>query len=93
MCRVSPQYRLSSPPATDTSNPFPAALQDTLSAYHYLIDSLRIPPSNIILSGDSAGGYAAIAFLRYISEFETELEIPLPSVCYLRSPLIQPGAN
>lgn len=90
---LSPQYRLSSLPATDTSNPFPAALQDTLSAYHYLIDSLKIPPGNIILSGDSAGGHAAIAFLRYLSDFGTELKIPAPSACYLWSPLIRPGAN
>lgn len=90
---LSPQYRLSSLPPTETSNPFPAALQDTLSAYHYLIDTLKIPPRNIILSGDSAGGHAAITFLRYLSEFGTELKIPSPSTCYLWSPLIQPGAS
>jgi acetyl esterase/lipase len=64
----APQYRVSTLPANKTSNPFPAALQDSLSAYLYLIKTLKISPKNIIIGGDSAGGNLAIAILRYISE-------------------------
>ncbi|KAF2843921.1 alpha/beta-hydrolase [Plenodomus tracheiphilus IPT5] len=87
---LCPQYRLSRLPASDASNPFPAALQDTLSSYYYLVETMRVPPRNIILSGDSAGGHNAIAFLRYLSEFGSELQLPVPSACCLWSPLIQP---
>jgi len=51
-----PQYRLSTLPASATSNPFPAGLQDSLTAYLYLVNDLAIAPKHIILSGDSAGG-------------------------------------
>ncbi|TPX40663.1 hypothetical protein SeMB42_g00993 [Synchytrium endobioticum] len=36
--------------------PFPAAWTDGLSAYRYLLESINIPASNIVISGDSAGG-------------------------------------
>lgn len=58
------EYRLSSSPG----HRFPAALQDALSAYLYLILDLHIYPSRIVLSGDSAGGNLALGLLRYISE-------------------------
>jgi acetyl esterase/lipase len=41
-------------------NPYPAALDDTINAFHYLIDQ-GIEPSKIIIAGDSAGGGLAIA--------------------------------
>jgi acetyl esterase/lipase len=81
-----PQYRLSTLPASKTSNPFPAALQDCLSAYLYLVNTLKISPKNIIIGGDSAGANAAIAILRYISEYGADLDIPAPSAALLWSP-------
>ncbi|ORY10974.1 Alpha/Beta hydrolase protein [Clohesyomyces aquaticus] len=81
-----PQYRLSTLPASATSNPFPAALQDALTGYVYLINELKISPKNIILSGDSAGGNASIALLRYLSEHGSDLNIPSPSAAWLWSP-------
>lgn len=86
-----PQYRLSTLPASATSNPFPAALQDSLTAYLYLLHDLHIAPSNIILSGDSAGGNAAISLLRYISEFGPGLRLPNPAAALLWSPWIDPA--
>jgi acetyl esterase/lipase len=84
-----PQYRLSTLPVSTTSNPFPAALQDTLTSYLYLTHTVKISPRNIILSGDSAGGNAALALLRYISE-HPELSIPTPSAAWLWSPWLSP---
>jgi monoterpene epsilon-lactone hydrolase len=49
-----PEYRLA------PEFPFPAALDDALSAYQYLVNK-GIPAKNIILMGDSAGGGLAIA--------------------------------
>lgn len=75
-----PDYRLSSNP----KGHFPAALQDSISAYFYLLDE-GVPPSRIAISGDSAGGNLTIALLRYISEMKT-LNIPSPATALLWSP-------
>ncbi|WP_405363395.1 alpha/beta hydrolase [Kitasatospora sp. NBC_00085] len=45
----SPDYRLA------PEHPFPAAIEDTLSAYRALLDSGE-DPSTIVFAGDSAGG-------------------------------------
>lgn len=79
-------YRL----ATNPHGRFPAALQDALSAYHYLTEELSIPASRIILSGDSAGGHVVICMLRYLAENETSL--PAPRGALLWSPAIDLAA-
>ena len=48
---IAPCYRL----ATVPENTFPAALQDILAAYDFVI-SQGYKPSNITIAGDSAGG-------------------------------------
>ena len=58
-----PDYRLSS----TKGNRFPAALQDSLTAYLFLLDQ-GVPRANIILSGDSAGANLAIGLLRFFSQ-------------------------
>lgn len=88
---LMPQYRISTLPASAHSNPFPAALQDSLTAYLYLLHDLHIAPSDIILSGDSAGANAAIALLRYITEFGTKSNLPNPAAALLWSPWIDPS--
>lgn len=88
---LKPQYRISTLPASKTSNPFPAALQDSLTAYLYLLNDLHISPSNIILSGDSAGANASISLLRYITEYGEQLSLPNPSAALLWSPWVDPS--
>lgn len=88
---LMPQYRVSTLPASRTSNPFPAALQDSLTAYLYLLNDLHISPSDIILSGDSAGANASISLLRYITEFGASLSLPNPSAALLWSPWVDPS--
>lgn len=77
-----PQYRLSSYPG----NRYPAAFQDAVTAYAHLVFDLRIPPSDIVLSGDSAGGNLALALLRYIT-MHKEL-LPEPAGVLLWSPWV-----
>ena len=72
-------YRLSCHPNCE----FPAALQDAVSAYSYLL-SLAIPASHIIIVGDSAGGNLAIGLLRYIADNPDRL--PHPRAALLGSP-------
>jgi acetyl esterase/lipase len=44
-------------------NPYPAALEDSVTAYKWLIDKEGINPQNIVISGDSAGGGLTAATL------------------------------
>ena len=43
-------------------NTFPAAVDDAVAAYHYMLEQ-GITPGNIMISGDSAGGGLAVATL------------------------------
>ncbi|KAK6071129.1 alpha beta hydrolase fold-3 domain containing protein [Seiridium cupressi] len=85
----APQYRLS---GYGGQNPFPAALQDSLTSYLYLLNTLDLPPDNIIISGDSAGGTLAISLIRYIEEFGPQLGIPRPLGAVFVSPWVEPGS-
>ncbi|KAI1827465.1 alpha/beta hydrolase fold-3 domain-containing protein [Xylaria intraflava] len=85
-----PQYRLSSRPTAAT---FPAALQDVLTSYLYLVRTLGIPASNITISGDSAGGNLAIVLLRYLAEYGPELGIPQPKNAIIMAPWTAPAKS
>lgn len=80
----TPQYRLSS----GDRGYFPAPLQDAVTAYLHLTRTQRIPASQIILSGDSAGANLALALLRYIQEHGAELDMALPAAVGLWSPWV-----
>ncbi|KAK8109746.1 hypothetical protein PG999_007883 [Apiospora kogelbergensis] len=69
-------YRLASNP----DGQFPAALQDALAAYYYLLHNRSIPASQIILSGDSAGAH--------IPSMAKTLASPAPRGALLFSPAI-----
>lgn len=81
------QYRLS---GLGGLNPFPAALQDALSSYVFLLDTLQIPPAQIILGGDSAGANLAVSLLRYLHEFGSVIHKPNPKCAILLSPWVEP---
>ncbi|CAN8104827.1 unnamed protein product [Discula destructiva] len=81
------QYRLS---GYRGLNPFPAALQDALSAYVFLLHDLKIPATQIVVSGDSAGGNLATALLRYLHDFGSATGLPNPKCAVLFSPWVAP---
>jgi monoterpene epsilon-lactone hydrolase len=62
-------------------NPFPAALEDALQAYDYLL-SQDYQPSNIVFAGDSAGGGLCLATLLALKE----KGLPLPAAAAVLSP-------
>jgi len=62
------EYRLSSTRPFPDRFPFPTALLDALSGYHYLVEEIGYEPSDIILAGDSGGGNLALALCRYLVE-------------------------
>jgi acetyl esterase/lipase len=70
-----PDYRLA------PEHPFPAALDDAVVAYRYLLDE-GISPANIVVGGDSAGGGLCLATLLALRD----QGLPLPSGTVALSP-------
>ena len=50
-------------------HPFPAALEDAVLAYRWLLEQ-GYAPDNIIIAGDSAGGGLALATVLYLRDQE-----------------------
>lgn len=82
------QYRLSD---SSSQARFPAALQDAVSFYRYVVQ-LGVSPHNIILTGDSAGGNLVLALLRYL-ETDHTLGLPLPGGAVIFSPWVNITAD
>jgi len=47
---------------------FPGQLHDVVSTYFRLTDDLRVPPENLVVAGDSAGGALGLALLFYLRD-------------------------
>jgi epsilon-lactone hydrolase len=69
------EYRLA------PENPFPAALDDSLMVYRWLLEQ-GYSPSNIIIAGDSAGGGLSMATVLAL----TDKNQPLPAAVVCLSP-------
>jgi acetyl esterase/lipase len=64
-------------------HPFPAAVQDALAAYRFLLDT-GIKPGSICIAGDSAGGGLVVAAMLAIRD----AELPLPACGWCISPWV-----
>ena len=60
-------------------HPFPAALEDSISAYEWLINSEGYNPKNLIIAGDSAGAGLTIATL--VKLRDQGVSLPAAAVC------------
>lgn len=69
--RLAPEY------------PFPAPIEDTLTAYRFILDS-GIKPANVALAGDSAGGGLVVGALLAIRD----AGLPLPACGWCISPWV-----
>jgi acetyl esterase/lipase len=74
---LSIDYRLA------PENPFPAAIEDSISAYKWLL-SQGIAARSIIIAGDSAGGGLTVSAMVSLRENS----IPLPAAAVLISPWV-----
>jgi len=72
------EYRLA------PEHPFPAAIEDTLIAYRWLLTQIR-PNTRIILAGNSAGGGLCLATLLalkdLIAQGQEEIQVPVAGIC------------
>jgi epsilon-lactone hydrolase len=67
-------------------HPFPAALEDALRAYLWILDR-GTPPGQLALAGDSSGGGLAMSLLLSLKQ----QELPLPGCVVLLSPGVDLG--
>lgn len=67
-------------------NPFPAGLEDCVSAYRYLLDE-GTEPGDIVVIGDSAGGGLTLSTLLSLRD----RGLPLPAAAVVLSPLTDLG--
>ncbi len=63
-------------------HPFPAALEDAVETYRYLLSESRYSPDKIIIAGDSAGGGLALSAVLKLRE----CNLPLPAGLVMLSP-------
>lgn len=62
--------------------PYPAALEDAVCAYRWLIEEKRYHPKKIIIAGDSAGGGLTLALALYLRDHK----MPMPAGLITMSP-------
>jgi len=60
-------------------HPFPAALEDSVRAYEWLINNEGYNPKNLIIAGDSAGGGLTLATL--VKLRDKGVSLPAAAVC------------
>ena len=83
-------FRLAASAPFPPRNPFPTALIDAISGYHYIVTTLGFDPDNIVLCGDSCGGHLAIALCRYLVHANLT-GLRLPRALVLLSPTLDLG--
>ena len=73
---LTPDYRVA------PEHPYPAALEDAVYAYRWLLEEKKYQPSQIVVAGDSAGGGLALALCLYAKDHG----LPLPAGIITMSP-------
>jgi len=67
------EYRLA------PEHPFPAAVEDAIKSYKWLIEDQKISPSKIVIAGESAGG--GLTLVTLIRLRDDNIRIPAAGVC------------
>lgn len=80
---LTPDYRVA------PEHPFPAALEDAVLAYKWLLNDRGYAPGKIVVAGDSAGGGLALALCLYLKDHG----LPLPGGILTMSPWTDVSAS
>merc|ERR1712228_212870 len=64
-------------------SPIPRCIDEIISVYDYLLNTMNISPNNISMEGESAGGGAILLSLQ---KMKYELNMPLPCCVWVNSP-------
>ncbi|CCM07257.1 uncharacterized protein FIBRA_09603 [Fibroporia radiculosa] len=86
------EYRKSRGPPFLRQGAFPAAIIDAVAGYNYLVKVLGFKPSNIIVTGESAGGNLAFALVRYLN-INNFPSLPIPRAQFLLCPTADWGRS
>jgi monoterpene epsilon-lactone hydrolase len=62
-------------------HPFPAAVEDCLRAYRWLVTEAGISPEQVVFTGESAGGNLVVATLLALRDAEQALPAGAVSIC------------
>jgi acetyl esterase/lipase len=65
-------------------HPFPAAVDDCLNAYRWLIEQQQIPAEQVVIGGDSAGANLSLVTLQGIRD----QQLPAPACSFMLSPVL-----
>lgn len=79
ICRASKARALIINYRLAPEHPYPAALEDSVKAYKWLIETEKIAPQKIIIAGDSNGGGLTISTLMKIRDLG--IKLPAAGVC------------
>lgn len=63
-------------------HPYPAALEDAVASYRWLLEEKGYEPEKIVVAGDSAGGGLALSLVMYLRDHA----MPLPAGIIVMSP-------
>lgn len=73
---LTPDYRVA------PEHPYPAALEDAVAAYLWLVEEKQYDPEKVIVAGDSAGGGLTFALIMWLRDHG----FPLPAGVLVMSP-------
>lgn len=60
-------------------HPYPAAVEDAIKSYKWLIENQKVDPSKIVIAGDSAGG--GLTLVTLIKLRDDKIKLPAAGVC------------
>lgn len=65
---------------------FPTQIHQLLAAYEWIVHTLGVDPSKILIMGESAGAHLVLSFLTFLSEMSESASLSKPGFAYLLSP-------
>lgn len=65
---------------------FPAQRDQLFAAYEWVVYTMGVDPSKILIMGESAGAHLVLSFLTFLSEMDDSASLPKPGAAFLLSP-------